>query len=44
MKERSKNHVLTKEEKDYIKNDVIIVAKALNIIFSEGLNKMTQRK
>ena len=44
MKVRSRNHSLTKEEKDYIKNDVIIVAKALNIIFSEGLNKMTQRK
>lgn len=42
-KERSKNHTLTKEEKDYIKNDVVIVAKALNVIFSEGLTKMTQR-
>ena len=42
MKERSKNHTLTKEEKEYIKNDVIIVAKALNVIFSEGLTKMTQ--
>ena len=42
MKERSKNHTLTKEEKDYIKNDVIIVAKALNVLFSEGLIKMTQ--
>lgn len=44
MKERSKNHRLTPEEKEYIKNDVVIVAKALNVIFSEGLNKMTQRK
>ena len=42
MKERSRNHTLTKEEKDYIKNDVVIVAKALNVIFSEGLTKMTQ--
>ena len=41
-KERSRNHTLTKEEKDYIKNDVVIVAKALNVIFSEGLTKMTQ--
>ena len=40
--ERSRNHRLTKEEKDYIKNDVVIVAKALYILFSEGLNKMTQ--
>ena len=42
-KERSRNHTLTKEEKDYIKNDVVIVAKALSVIFSEGLTKMTQR-
>lgn len=42
MKERSRNHTLTQEEKDYIKNDVVIVAKALNVIFSEGLTKMTQ--
>ena len=40
---RSKNHTLTQHEKDYIKNDVVIVAKALNVIFSEGLKKMTQR-
>ena len=39
---RSKNHTLTQHEKDYIKNDVVIVAKALNVIFSEGLKKMTQ--
>ena len=39
---RSRNHTLTPEEKDYIKNDVVIVSKALNIIFSEGLTKMTQ--
>lgn len=42
MKKRSRNHTLSKEEKDYIKNDVVIVAKALNVIFSEGLTKMTQ--
>lgn len=42
MLPRSRNHTLTKEEKDYIKNDVVIVAKALNVIFSEGLTKMTQ--
>ena len=39
---RSRNHTLTEHEKDYIKNDVIIVAKALNVIFTEGLKKMTQ--
>lgn len=41
-KKREEGHILTKEEKDYITNDVVIVAKALNVIFSEGLNKMTQ--
>ena len=40
--ERGKNHLLTPEEKDYIKNDVVIVAKALNVLFGEGLEKMTQ--
>ena len=40
-KERSRNHVLTQEEKDYIKNDVLIVAKALNVLFNEELTKMT---
>lgn len=42
LEERSRNHTLTKEEKDYIKNDVVIVAKALHVLFSEGLLKMTQ--
>ena len=32
---------ITDEEKEYIKNDVLIVAKALNILFSENLTKMT---
>jgi hypothetical protein len=32
---------LTEEEVDYIRNDVEIMARALNIMFSEGLNKMT---
>lgn len=42
-KERSKeNYVLTAEEKEYIKNDVVIVAKALNTLFKENLTKMTQ--
>lgn len=39
---RPRNPTLTPEEKEYIKNDVVIVAKALNVIFSEGLQKMTQ--
>lgn len=39
---RTRNHTLTQHEKDYIKNDVVIVAKALNVIFNEGLTKMTQ--
>ena len=43
-KPRSKeNYVLTEEEKEYIKNDVVIVAKALKTLFSENLTKMTQR-
>ena len=40
-KPRKKGHILTEEEKNYIKNDVIIVAKALNVLFNEGLEKMT---
>lgn len=32
---------LSEEEKDYIKHDVIIVAKAIKYMYSQGLNKMT---
>lgn len=32
---------LTKEEKDYIKNDVLIVARAIDYFHSQGLTKMT---
>lgn len=39
---REKNHILTDEEKEYIKNDVLIVAKALKVLFDENLTKMTQ--
>ena len=39
---REKGHILTPEENDYIKNDVLIVAKALNVLFKEDLTKMTQ--
>lgn len=35
-------YILTKDEVDYIKNDVIIVAKALKVLFDEGLEKMTE--
>lgn len=41
-KPREKGHILTKEEEKYIMNDAIIVSKALNQLFSEGLNHMTQ--
>ena len=33
---------LTKNEVDYLKNDVVIVASALHVLFSQGLTKMTQ--
>lgn len=32
---------LTLQEEDYIKNDVLVVKQALNIMFAEGHNKMT---
>ena len=35
------NSPLTEEEKDYITHDVVIVAKAINYMYSQGLNKMT---
>ena len=38
---REVGHILTKEEEDYIKNDVVIVAKALHYLFDMGLTKMT---
>ena len=40
-KERSENHILTDEEREYIKNDVLIVSKALNFLFKQNLTKMT---
>ena len=40
-KPREKGHILTEEEKEYIKNDVVIVAKALKMLFDEKLKKMT---
>lgn len=41
-KPRSRNHILTPEEKDYITNDVLIMAKALNVLFKQNLTSMTQ--
>ena len=41
-KVRERNHILTDEEKDYIKNDILIMEKALNEIFNEGLTRMTR--
>lgn len=38
---REKGHILTSEEEDYIKNDVVIVAKALKYLFEMSLTKMT---
>lgn len=40
-KERKIGHILTKEEEEYIKNDVLIVAKSLNVLFNQNLTKMT---
>lgn len=41
-KEREIGHKLTTEEIEYIKNDVLIMAKALEVVFSENLTKMTR--
>ena len=38
---RDENHELTEEEISYLRNDVEIMAKALEVVFSEGLTKMT---
>lgn len=40
--EREIGHVLTNEELSYIKNDVEIVAEALNVLFNQNLTKITQ--
>lgn len=42
--EREIGHELTEEETAYIKNDVLIVAKALKVLFDEKLTKMTQAR
>ena len=38
---REVGHILTSEEEAYVKNDVVIVAKALKYLFDMGLTKMT---
>ena len=38
---REINHILTEHEIDYIRNDVEIMSRALNIMFNEKLTKMT---
>jgi len=38
---REKGHILTTEEKEYIKNDVMIMAEALQVLFEDNLEKMT---
>ena len=40
-KPRKRGHILTKEEEEYIKHDVIIVAKGLDYLYQMGLTKMT---
>lgn len=38
---REKGHILTPEEKAYIKNDTLIIARALKIMFDKGFKKLT---
>lgn len=38
---RERGHRLTDEEVEYLKHDVVIAAKGLNIMFNQGLNKIT---
>lgn len=40
-KKREKDHILTDHEVEYLKCDVTIMSKALNIMFSKNLKKMT---
>ena len=39
---REIRHIITDEEREYLKNDVEIMARALKVIFDQGLTKMTQ--
>lgn len=38
---REVGHVLTAEELEYLKNDVVVMAKAMAIMFSRGMDKLT---
>lgn len=38
---RPLNHVITQEEKEYIRNDVEVVARAIEKLHEQGMNKMT---
>ena len=38
---RERGHILTDHEVDYIRNDVTIMAKALKIMYDEGLDRLT---
>ena len=39
--ERKPGHILTNEEIQYLKHDVVILAKILKLIFEQGINKLT---
>lgn len=39
---RIEGHILTEKEIKYLKHDVEIMARALKVLFDEGLNRMTQ--
>ena len=41
MAPRERGHIFTKDEQDYLRNDVEIMARALKIQFDQGLTKMT---
>lgn len=41
-KPRERGYVLNQEEVDYLRNDVDIVARALHVLFEQGLDRMTQ--
>lgn len=42
VSKREIGHKLTSEEIEYLRNDVEIVARALKVLFEQGLDKMTQ--
>lgn len=41
LAERERGHIFTKEEQEYLRNDVEIMARALHIQFEQGLTHMT---